>query len=305
MRRVYPNLIIAGAPKCGSTTLFRYLSNHPSITFTSIKEPGYFIADYYNSISKESPNYFRQRQYLVLEKNKYEALFKNIDSEYAGDASISYLFQYQQAIEKIKESCNDNVKIVFILRHPVKRLISQYKYICELGFENLNIHNALEQEEERLRSGWSSIYAYKSQGLYAEGIHAFMNTFSDVHVMFFEDLIKSPQDEMNTLFKFLNLEPIRIGDKKIYNKGGIPKSRFLHNFLMNKNPVRSFIAAICRVFLSDSKLLLVRDKLRGVNQQKTKLELPSEVNKELEEYYRPDLLSLEKVLKRSIPWRLD
>lgn len=304
MGKTYPNLIIAGAPKCGSTTLYRYLSKHPNIEFPSIKEPGFLIAEFYKSLSKESPNYSRQQQYLVLEKDEYKQLYEGLNSELLGDASISYLYQYELAIKNIKEFCRKDVKIVFILRHPINRLLSQFKYVCELGFEPLSIEEALKSEESRLKSGWSSIYAYKNQGLYSAGIRAFMEAFENVHVMFFEDLLKSPQDEMDALYNFLDVHSIPVGDVQTFNKSGLPKNKRLHNVLMNKNPLRTLIARILRTFLSDSSLLLFRDKLRSVNQSKEEISLSLELNNELKAFFQVDFNALKALLHKPLPWKL-
>ena len=133
-----PNFIIAGAPKCGSTTLFRYLNPHPDVFFPRIKEPGFMIKEYYQGLSQDSPNYQRQLEYLVLNAESYSTLYDDINCKILGDSSISYLFQYEKAIANILRYSGSDTKILFILREPIGRLKSQYQYIAELGFEKLD-----------------------------------------------------------------------------------------------------------------------------------------------------------------------
>ena len=298
-----PNFIIAGAPKCGSTTLFRYLNPHHDVFFPKIKEPGFMIKEYYQALSKDSPNYQRQHEYLVLDEQSYGQLYDEVDFKILGDSSISYLFQYENAIENILKYSGRETKILFILREPVSRLKSQYQYIVELGFENQEITKALELEEYRLSENWSSIFAYKQQGLYAEGIKAFLEAFDDVHVMFFEDLIADPNGQMDQVYQFLGISSVELGNDLTFNKSGIPRNRAVHNFLMTKNPLRTAFAKSMRSFISEDRLLLIRDKLRGMNQRKNSgIEISDDLKQTLKTFYKEDYKELERLLGRKLPW---
>ncbi len=298
-----PNFIIAGAPKCGSTTLFRYLNPHHDVFFPKIKEPGFMIKEFYQALSKDSPNYQRQLEYLVLDEQSYSHLYDQVNCKILGDSSISYLFQYENAIENILEYSGRETKILFILREPVSRLKSQYQYIVELGFENQELTKALELEEYRLSENWSSIFAYKQQGLYAEGIKAFMEAFDHVHVMFFEDLIADPTGQMDKVYQFLGISSSELGEDLTFNKSGIPRNRAVHNFLMTKNPLRSAFAKALRSFMSEDRLLLIRDKLRGMNQRKNSgIEISDDLKQTLKDFYREDQKELERLLGRKLPW---
>ena len=298
-----PNFIIAGAPKCGSTTLFRYLNPHHDVFFPKIKEPGFMIKEFYQALSKDSPNYKRQLEYLVLDEQSYSHLYDQVNCKILGDSSISYLFQYENAIENILEYSGRETKILFILREPVSRLKSQYQYIVELGFENQELTKALELEEYRLSENWSSIFAYKQQGLYAEGIKAFMEAFDHVHVMFFEDLIADPTGQMDKVYQFLGICSSELGEDLTFNKSGIPRNRAVHNFLMTKNPLRSAFAKALRSFMSEDRLLLIRDKLRGMNQRKNSgIEISDDLKQTLKAFYKEDYKELERLLGRTLPW---
>ena len=298
-----PNFIIAGAPKCGSTTLFRYLNPHNDVFFPKIKEPGFMIKEYYQALSKDSPNYQRQLEYLVLDELKYSQLYDEVDNKILGDSSISYLFQYENAIENILKYCGRDTKILFILREPVSRLKSQYQYIRELGFENQELRKALELEEYRLSENWSSIFAYKQQGLYAEGIKAFMEVFEHIHVMFFEELIADPTGQMEKVYQFLGISSNKLDEDLTFNKSGIPRNRAVHKFLMTKNPLRSVFAKLMRFFISEDRLLLIRDKLRGMNQRKNSgIEISDSLEANLKDFYKKDHKELERLLGRALPW---
>jgi len=261
------------------------------------------IKEYYKALSKDSPNYQRQLEYLVLDEQSYGQLYDEVNCKILGDSSISYLFQYENAIENILKYSGRETKILFILREPLSRLKSQYQYIVELGFENQELTKALELEEYRLSENWSSIFAYKQQGLYAQGIRAFMEAFEHVHVMFFEDLIADPNGQMDQVYQFLGISSVELGNDLTFNKSGIPRNRAVHNFLMTKNPLRTAFAKSMRSFISEDRLLLIRDKLRGMNQRKNSgIEISDDLKQTLKTFYKEDYKELERLLGRKLPW---
>lgn len=301
----YPNFIIAGAPKCGSTTLFQLLEAHPDIYFPEVKEPGYFIANYYKTRSTKSPNYKRQFDYLVLEDDEFTALYEGREEKVLGDASISYLFQSEEAVAKIAEKSGTDTKILFILREPFARLKSQFRYITELGFEHEHFSRALELESERMEQRMSSIYAYKGQSLYAEGIAAFMKVFPAVKVVFLEDLKRDAQAVVNEVCEFLEIGPVEVNLRAEANVSGTPKNRTLHRLILHKNPLRSALAKGAGIFVSRKKLKQVQEKLRKLNQTQKKIgedpqreDLPAFM---LEEFSQ-DQATLEQLIGRNVPY---
>ena len=88
-----------------------------------------------------------------------------------------------------------------------------------------------------------------------------------------------------------------------FNKSGIPRNRAVHKFLMTKNPLRSVFAKLMRFFISEDKLLLIRDKLRGMNQRKNSgIEISDSLEANLKDFYKKDHKELERLLGRALPW---
>ena len=109
-----PNLIIAGVYKCGTTSLFHFLKNHPDICASRIKEPRYFFDIF---VKKKMPSF-----------NNYLKNFNHYNGEkYVLEGTAGYFFYGEQMAKKIKEILGD-ITIIVLLRNRVERLISIFGY---------------------------------------------------------------------------------------------------------------------------------------------------------------------------------
>ena len=299
-----PNFLIAGAPKCGSTSLYHLLSQHPDVYFPACKEPGYYVRDYFRSISHASPNYQRLISNLVLNTKDYYRLYSDSPHPYKGDASITYLYQAQEATQKIWAELGNDIHIIFILRDPIKRLVSQYQYCVELGFEDKPLSQALRLEPERLANHWSSIYAYMGQGLYADGVQLFKNTFTNVTVVFSEDFRTDPQETLRFLCSRMGLSSFGFNtDNRAYNASGRPRSRIVHNLLLNKNPIRSIFYKLLRPLISRERVIQIQNKLRKANQTGFDSSSHYEIARAWAyDIYQNDARQLASNMNMDVPW---
>jgi len=172
---VKPNLIIIGAMRSSTTLLWCLLRQHPEVWFPSIKEPAYF--------SREDFNDRRQRK-------TYLALFKPCpnDKKIIGEASVDYtkLPHFGPVPRRIKQLL-DKPKLIYIIRDPVERVISQYKFSYLRGYLPLNmtLEEAINKHPHII---YASRYAYQLNEYYkvfgpdsvfiviAERMHAQLNT---------------------------------------------------------------------------------------------------------------------------------
>jgi len=72
-----PNLLIVGAAKSGTTSLVKYLNQHPDIYFHPNKELRFFVRDSINNISKKDPLYKGIHKQSILDKDKYFTILNN------------------------------------------------------------------------------------------------------------------------------------------------------------------------------------------------------------------------------------
>jgi hypothetical protein len=221
----YPDFIILGTQKGGTTSLYRYLTQHPDIHSATRKEIGYF-----NNRDKHDLAWYRShfptrffRTFLHHVKGR---LFQT------GEADPAYILD-PYALSAIHHLV-PQVKLVLLLRDPVERAWSHYRHSLRLGVEPLHFTAALDAEENRIEAQWSRMmrgqayyglqiyhYAYKHTGHYDEQLDALFNVFDkrQVLIMKSEDLFAAPVKTVASVVRFLGLSPFTLGDVKTYNKG--------------------------------------------------------------------------------------
>ena len=111
--RKLPDFFIVGAPKCGTTSLARYLAEHPRVYITNVKEPSYFARSMVTEWeAKRSAAY-------QLDLDSYLQLFQPATDEQTrrGEATTRYL-RSETALREIKTLCPD-ARLIVMLRDPV------------------------------------------------------------------------------------------------------------------------------------------------------------------------------------------
>ena len=180
-KRILPSFIIIGAQRCGTTSLYDYLSHHPQIIPSPVKELFYFD-DYYTRPIEWYKSFFpTQKQREQLERD----LVANVIT---GEASPSYFFNPYSA-QRIKETLPD-VKLILVLRDPIERAYSHYNHIRRLNREPLSFEEALEKEEQRIAPDIEKLekdefykaphrrdYSYLTRGYYAKQIKEWWKHF--------------------------------------------------------------------------------------------------------------------------------
>lgn len=296
-----PNFLIVGAAKSGSTSLYHYLNQHPEVYMPRNKEPNYFVADYQKGMSKKCPSYNIDMRRMVFDSNDYYNLFNKVKEFHKaiGEASVTYLFKPDEAITKIKNELGD-IKILIILRNPIKRAFSHYSYACELGFENLNFKEAIKMESERLNNNWSSTFAYISQGMFCKQLIAYKKAFSNVHILFLDDFINNKQHELKKIYNFLEIDPFfKNNFVENFNVSGIPKIRFFHKYFVHDNFFKKIFKKILKNFISEKMLSKMLRKARLLNQGE-KMILTNEENEILKLIYKKDIQCLSKFLQKDL-----
>ncbi|MCX6181829.1 MAG: sulfotransferase domain-containing protein [Bacteroidetes bacterium] len=291
--KTYPNFIIAGAPKCGTTSLYHYLQQHPGIFFAP-KEIHFFGKD------------LRIKNQLS-DFSTYLNFFKNADDKIKGDASVWYLYS-TSAPKEIMDQIG-KVKIIICLRNPAEMIYSLHKE---------NLFNADETEtdfEEALAlefyrkvgqkiptsARFNQCLMYRNNGLYSDRINNYINTFGEenIHFVLADDLKKQPLEETNKVLRFLGASPLASLAADMQNTSKSYASLSIHQkFKTAKNWEKNLI----RILLPSKNIReKILNKIYTSNIQKGGKEAMSdEVKKELTLFFSDDIKKTAKLIHRDL-----
>jgi hypothetical protein len=163
-------IIVPGAPKSGTTTVFNALAKMSLYTFPLIKEPNYLL----NRI--DTP-FLEKRSIWDLQKYLENLL---IIEDYAFDFSQSY-FTESLDINKIielKENIFKNIVLVFILRDPYERIASNYRMDIENGWVNAPLEALLAEELLGVKNSYGAGPRYIEESRYACNIKRLVREIS-------------------------------------------------------------------------------------------------------------------------------
>lgn len=231
-RKGLPTFLILGAPKCGTTALHYYLSQHPDIYLGKVKEPHYFARDLI------APMY-------VQDQSRYEALFEGFDGQaHVGEASPLYLYSTQAAKEIA--AFNPDIKVIAMFRDPVEAAYSLHSGLRANGREIIDDFSAALDAEDLRRRGVlpiekavpPSVIFYRavmSFGEQLERLYAHIPR-EQVHVIFYDDFQADAQAATRAVHAFLGVEPLAPQDTSVRNKNKVSRLPGLWRTWMNMPP---------------------------------------------------------------------
>jgi hypothetical protein len=205
MDAMRPNFFIAGAPKAGTTALYLYLKQHPSVFLPepAMKEPHYFAPELRHPTFLRTPEEYA----AIFEQGRGRARL--------GEASVFYLFS-KEAAKRIHEF-DPAARIIIMLRDPVDMIYALHNEHFTNGIEKYrSFHDALAAEERRV-SGQERVGAdlspelffYRQIGMYSSQVERYRALFpaGQIHYVFFEDFVKDTAREYRRTLEFLGVDP--------------------------------------------------------------------------------------------------
>ena len=294
-----PNFIIAGFPKCGTTSLHHYLNEHPEIFMPEQKELHFFTYKILSKL-KNGPKDELVKETQINSSEKYLSYFQNVKKEIAiGDASPSYI-NYPSEFLKIKKYLNDP-KVIIILRDPINRAYSNYLHLKREHRETMSFQDAIGAEEERIKNKYSDFWYYKFNSTYYQKIVKAKTTFSNVLILTIEELDKDPIITMKKVYKFLGVNnnfSFKIISEK-FNVGGNYKKNFATKIIFQpsklKNRIKRFVQPT-----SFLKIILMR--LASVFRSKSE-KIDQNLIDELKNYFKDDVENLKKLDVNISNWK--
>ena len=215
-RGALPNTLIIGAAKAGTTSLFDWLSQHPEVSPSRIKEVKFFDHNW-----SRGPAWYRAQ--FSPRRRRHRVIL---------EASPNYLWN-APVPERVRELLGAP-KLIVLLRNPVDRAYSHHAMKVRQGTETRGFEEALEAEQarlapfaERAAAGEETIlgayerFAYASESLYADQIERWLSIFPRENFLFLraEDLFREPRRELGKTLEFLGLPPFGFPELEPKNVG--------------------------------------------------------------------------------------
>jgi len=192
----WPSFFIVGAPKAGTTSLFRYLGQHPDIFTPAIKEPHYFCPELARELQIER----------IADQSKYLSLFAAAgNTQLAGEASTSYL-RASEAPQRIRQQVPE-ARIIILLREPGERAFSHYLMRWRAGGFRLSFAEGLaryRQDEHECRLFRQLVI---EPGMYSAQIARYLDVFGHdrVKILLAEELLAEPAKTVEQTLTFLGI----------------------------------------------------------------------------------------------------
>jgi hypothetical protein len=206
-----PNLIVIGAMKCGTTALHRYLDSHPQIAMTDWKELNFFIGD-------DEPPHDREEDWWQTGQwhrgvEWYASQF-DAQTPVRGESSPGYTSpdHAHAAASRIGEVVPD-VRLLYVVRDPVQRAVSQYRHHRRDGTERRPVADALLDPGSQ----------YLSRSRYVERLGPFLDRFprDQLHIIVQERLSADPRRELERVYAHVGADPAWAQNLSARRHGGV------------------------------------------------------------------------------------
>jgi len=269
------NFLIIGTQKAGTTSLFNYLRQHNDLYFSEIKEITYFVNE---ELYKKGESY-------------YHSFFNKFNNEKVIGSADVHLLPSKKSPERVR-NYNPDMKFVVMVRNPVDRAFSAYKYALKNNWEEKS--NSFEKsfilEKERIKSINYNLM-YFENGKYSKHLLNWTKFFDKKQFLIIEDeyLKRNPKACCQKVFNFLELEDLSqiIDTTKQFNKAGVVKYKWLQTFILSRNSklkttIGKLMTPNIRVWIRSN----IFQKLIAFNQKDQVNEnISEEFRKELDEYF--------------------
>ena len=297
-----PNFLLLGAAKAGTTSLTKYLTQHPQIFVCPRREPNFFVfANEFNG-SSDKPDAAGQKRYNALHNRAirnlelYHHQFESItDEKVFGEASPLYLCIPKTA-ERIHQY-ESNMKLVVMLRNPIDRAFSHFVYAGANGRESLfDFDAAIQQENINEPNIWIGERHYIRLGFYYAQLKRYFQIFdrSQIKVCLYEDFAIDPRKVIKEIFHFLEVDNSFMPDMTVrHNQSLMPKNKALHNLLMQQNIATKAIKTIL-----PAPVINLAKNVRARNLVKAKAELSEKARNDLIAIYQEDISQLQTLLEK-------
>ena len=278
--RMLPSFLIIGGAKCGTTSLYAHLIEHPNILSASIKEVNFFQYIQNSKTSFYRSHFPIKRQNLIT-----------------GEASTQYLVH--RFVSKRVHELLPSVKLILLVRNPVERAYSEFYYMINLGAQITdNFEDAIESELRRIKiedekpeftiensnyNHFQPAFSYLRHGIYSNYILNWLKSFPKEQLLILntKDLYNNLGNTLDKTFQFLNLPKYQIENK-------IPKNKI--------DKIRPIVGRESNIFKN------INSKTQTLFNVQNYPEMKPKTRKSLQDFYRPYNEKLFEIIGRRFDW---
>ena len=219
MSERFPDFLIIGAMKSGTTTLHRDLNTHPELFLPEHKEPENLCYDAVLATAGA-------RQYARL-------FVRSQAQQLCGEASTAYskLPDYVGVAQRAHQRLGEQLKIIYLVREPISRIISHHYHEYGLGLVGENI-NELVRSDPR----------FINYSRYAMQLQPWLDAFGreQIKICRFEDYIADRAGVVADICRFLGVNPdqARVQQEQVFNVSARkPVANAFWNKMVIENPL--------------------------------------------------------------------
>ena len=283
------DVFIVGAPKCGTTALFKYLGEHPSI-FTPDFVRGNTGKTEANHFARE----FQREDDPMRDRAYYLSFFQSArEDQLACDASVYHLYSPSAANEIFKY--NPEARIIVMLRKPSAFMFSYYQEMRFHGLESCaDFSEALRREDERA----DTRLRYRHLARYSEHLKKYLDVFPRDKVLLiqFEDFFDDPKAGYKRVVDFLNVPEWYPATFTRVNPSKKARYQALHQVIYH--PPRRIVASIKRL-IGEQRAVWLAHRLvllsRSFNTTRARSSMSAELEAALDAEFEPEVARLENL----------
>jgi hypothetical protein len=288
-----PNLLVVGAQKAGTTSLYDMLKLH---------------SDFY--LPQKEIKFFHRNEHYNKGIDWYAKHFEGYSGQkYIGDFTPDYM-AFSWSAERIFKLLGKDIKIIFILRHPVQRAYSQFNFYRMHGVEkNSDFIETISNEkidlDQSTFENWYTPANYISRSIYSPQINRFLDFYNkkNIHIAIFEELfLEQSNASIQALEHFLDVKlkkTIALTSKKS-NQSQLPKNKSIKSLYHTSKKILRPLKVIIQNLGGSKVIKFLNQKVEKTLHKKPQKLQKSEIENLKQRYFSEDIQQLEEIIGREI-----